>query len=366
MARNGSGTMTPSVDFTTEAASPPIEIAKLDTLADDIAAEITNSIAADGQTNPTADLKMNGFRLTNLGAPTALADAVSATVVIDQELQYYVDSGSANTYAITPSPAIAAYEEGQRFVVRIANASSGASTLNVGGLGAIAIQLVDGSALTTGTLAAGGIYEFTYDANTTPDRWVLTSPASEIPDGMLSSNIPLLNANNTYSAATQQVSATGAMWRVTDGAVGGRLWAVLADLKLYSGTTTAHTYAFMTNGSSRFEIDSTGNLDFKSGTVLAAAIANSTSTTLVAGQLHFIDGDATLPNLTAGQWVQVVNDGASSRTISKNGSDTTYWATTGATVTTSFTLAARGKLTAVCNPAGTAVYVSGSGITGAT
>jgi hypothetical protein len=101
------------------------------------------------------------------------------------------------------------------------------------------------------------------------------------------------------------------------------------------------------------------------GAVTAATIANSDSETLVAGQLHFIDGNATLPNLTAGQWIQVVNDSASPITISKNGSDTTYWAASGASVSTSFTLAARGVLTARCNPAGTAVYVTGSGITAA-
>lgn len=101
------------------------------------------------------------------------------------------------------------------------------------------------------------------------------------------------------------------------------------------------------------------------GATTAATITNSDSETLVAGQLHFIDGNATLPNLTAGQWVQVINDSASPITISKNGSDTTYWATTGATVSTSFTLAARGVLTARCNPAGSSVYVTGAGITAA-
>lgn len=200
MARNGSGTMTPSVDFTTEAASPPIEIAKLDTVLDDMAAELTNSIAADGQTNPSADLKMNGFKHTNVGAATALNHYARVSELIDQDHIYYVDSGSANTYAITPSPAIAAYEEGQKFSFRAANANSGASTLNVNALGAFAIQHPDGSAMQSGAIVAGGIYEVTYDANTTPDRWVLTSPASEIADGMLSSNVPMKNATNTFTA----------------------------------------------------------------------------------------------------------------------------------------------------------------------
>lgn len=230
MPRNGSGTMTPDVDFTTEAASPPIEIAKLDTVLEDIADELTNSIAADGQTNPSANLKMNGFKHTNVGAATALTDYGRVSELIDQDHIYYVDSGSANTYVITPSPAIAAYEEGQRFVVRVANANSGASTLNVNGLGAIAVQLADGTAMASGMLAAGGIYEFTYDANTSPDRWVLTSPPSEIPDAMLSANVPLKNGQNIFSGTPQIISGTAPKWVFIDtsGGVNEQRWEIQA------------------------------------------------------------------------------------------------------------------------------------------
>jgi hypothetical protein len=124
-------------------------------------------------------------------------------------------------------------------------------------------------------------------------------------------------------------------------------------------------------------LDFNGNLDVSgtslltgattvTGALTAATLASSTSTTLLAGTTHFISGTATLPNLAAGQWIEVVNDSASPITINKNGSDTTYWSLTGATVSTSFTLAARGRLTAVCNAAGSGVYVAGAGITAAT
>jgi hypothetical protein len=233
--------MTPSVDFTTEAGSPPIEISKLDLVLDDIATELTNSIAADGQTSPSAALKMNGFNHTNVGAATALTHYARLTEVIDQDHIYYVDSGSANTYAITPSPAIAAYEEGQRFVFRAANASSGASTLNVNGLGAIAIQTNDGSALITNSIVAGGYYEVTYDANATPDRWVLTSPSSRLPDGMLSSNVALRNNSNSWSThqlpsgnGAQNLGATANRWAT----IFGSSFADGSDALLASSSTT--------------------------------------------------------------------------------------------------------------------------------
>lgn len=198
MPRNGSGTYSPAIDFTDEAASPPIEIAKLDTQMDDLATALTNSVAADGQTNPSANLPMNGFKHTDVGAATALNQYARASELIDQDHVYYVDSGSANTYVITPSPAISAYEEGQRFVFRATNANSGASTLNVNNLGAIAIETNDGSALVSGMIAVGGYYEVTYDANSTPDRFVLTSVPSSI-DGLLSSNVPLKDDMGTIT-----------------------------------------------------------------------------------------------------------------------------------------------------------------------
>lgn len=191
MPRNGSGVFTPSENFATEAASPPIEISKLDDVLVDIGTALTGSVAADGQTNPSADLKMNGFRHTNVGAATALNQYGRVTEIIDQDYVFYVDTGAADAYVITPAPAIAAYEEGQRFVFRAIHANTTASTLNVNGLGAIAIQTNDGAALTAGAILLGGYYEVTYDANASPDRWVLDAP----------SDLARLGITNTFTAA---------------------------------------------------------------------------------------------------------------------------------------------------------------------
>lgn len=176
MPRNGSGTYSAAVDFTTEAASPPIEISKLDQQMTDIGTALTASIASDGQTQPSADLPMNGNKHTNCAAATALTEYARVSELIDQDHIYYVDSGSANTYAITPNPAISAYEEGQKFTFRATNTNTGASTLNVNAKGATAIQTMDGNALVAGMIVSGGYYECVYDSN--GSRFVLVSPAS--------------------------------------------------------------------------------------------------------------------------------------------------------------------------------------------
>lgn len=311
MPFNGSGTFTPSVNWTTEAASPPIEISKLDTQDVDMAAGLSNCQTLDGQSSPTADLPMNGHKHTNVGAASALTHYGRVSEIIDQDYIYYVDSGSANTYAITPSPSIGAYEEGQRFVVRIANANSGASTLNVNGLGAIAIQTPDAVALASGALLAGGIYEFTYDANTTPDRWVLTSPPSDLHSAAaLTGTLPAISgANLTNLNGTNVASGTVADARLSsqvvlkDGAISSvdngdsadpgyrglpqNLQAndytcVLSDAgKHIRMTATAKTITIPANGSVAYPIGTV--LTFTTDSAVSATIAITTDAMILAG-----------------------------------------------------------------------------------
>lgn len=174
------GTFSRDYNWTTDAAGsfPNIEASRMDGEDNNFATGINACLTKDGSNTPSGNLPMGGQRHTGVGNAAALTDYASAADVIDQHLTFYVDSGSGNNFAITPSPAISAYAEGQRFVFRATHGNTGACDLNVNGLGAIAIQTNDGSALSSGAIATGGYYEVIYDANATPDRWVLVSPIS--------------------------------------------------------------------------------------------------------------------------------------------------------------------------------------------
>jgi len=69
--------------------------------------------------------------------------------------------GSANAYTLTLSPAITEYRTGMSFLAKVPAATTGASTLNVNGLGTKAIQ-VQGAATTTNLVTAAS-YIFVYD-----------------------------------------------------------------------------------------------------------------------------------------------------------------------------------------------------------
>ncbi len=84
-------------------------------------------------------------------------------------LNFYPDTGSANTYVLTTSPLMTAIPAGAVFNFQAGHANTGASTLNVDGLGAIAIKKNGGTGtsvgpdLAAGDIAAGQIVTLMYD-----------------------------------------------------------------------------------------------------------------------------------------------------------------------------------------------------------
>lgn len=88
---------------------------------------------------------------------------------------YVADTGAANAYVVTLVPALGSYIAGQVVVFKAANANTTASTLNVNGLGAIAIKKYDGAtALVANDIKAGQIVAAVYDG--TNFQMISTNP----------------------------------------------------------------------------------------------------------------------------------------------------------------------------------------------
>lgn len=76
-----------------------------------------------------------------------------------------VDTGSANAYVLTFDANFSAYTDGIVIYWIPANTNTGASTINVNGLGAVPIVNQDGSALYLGQLTAGQFAEIAYNGS---------------------------------------------------------------------------------------------------------------------------------------------------------------------------------------------------------
>ena len=103
---------------------------------------------------------------TDTGGTGALvfpAPSHIATNVQNNNYVYAATSTGNDDYAITVSPAIAAYAAGQRFIFKTDVANTGACTLNVSGKGAKDIKKYHDQALEDNDIEAGSIVEVVYD-----------------------------------------------------------------------------------------------------------------------------------------------------------------------------------------------------------
>ena len=135
-----------------------------DTHDQDLATGINQCLNKDGSNAATANLDAGTYKITRVGDGTAHTDAINAGQIQDGGLIFQAtDSGSANTYAIALTPAVTAYVAGQVFHFKAANASSGASTLNVNALGAKNIKKKNDQDIAAGDIEQNAIVSVIYD-----------------------------------------------------------------------------------------------------------------------------------------------------------------------------------------------------------
>lgn len=175
-------------------------------------------------TNPTpSDPKSQGddhLRLIKAALKTCFSGFAGPVAVTAS------DTGAANAYVLTPSPVLIAYVASMLVLLKPANSNTAASTININGLGAKAIQRVDGSAVTAGELAAGSYYLLAYNGTAFN---LVSGPTKQYVDQQIPS-MPSLTGNAGRFLATDGLAM---LWR--DGAT---VWPVSASGPFPTQTAT--------------------------------------------------------------------------------------------------------------------------------
>lgn len=172
MSFNGSGVFVVNSTGQPVVASTLIQASVFNAFTADVATGLSTAILKDGTQTVTANIPFGGFKLTNVGSPTARSDAATLGSVQDGSGVYAATvGGTADVITLTPSPVITAYAAGQTFRFIASGSNTTNVTVNVSSLGAKAITKNGSTALAAGDIASGAMVEITYDGT----RFILGS-----------------------------------------------------------------------------------------------------------------------------------------------------------------------------------------------
>ena len=162
MPRSGSGTYSlpsgnPVVTGTT------INSTVQNNTMNDVATALTQSIAIDGQTTPTANLTLGGFKFINLGVGLNATDSANLGQIQAQTYSFLSSVAGTNTITAAATPSITGYVAGQTFRLLPFGANTGAVTISINGLPAKAITKNGLTALVTGDINLNTVYIIVYD-----------------------------------------------------------------------------------------------------------------------------------------------------------------------------------------------------------
>jgi hypothetical protein len=214
---------------------------------------------------------------------------------------YAVATGVANTYAVTLNPAPTAYIDGMAVAVKVNVASTGASTLNINGLGAKAIKDSLGNAITSGGLKANIIYSMRYEA--TSGNFIVQGKGG---GGNASSTD--LYLGTTATVDTGQIVGTnpykiGATVRdnnfvLSSGGQGVQIWAKTDTPSAYGIAIDSSGNVYVAYGYAK-KLDSSGNQIWNYGAAAGARKVAVDSSGNVYVAYYNASGDAVVKKLNS-------------------------------------------------------------------
>jgi len=299
MSFNGSGTFVINSAGQPVVANTVISATTFNALTADLANGLTTCITKDGQTTPTANIPMGGFKITNLATGTAATDAATVAQIQSNGAALVTVTGT-DTLTGSLTPALVAYVTGAVYYFVAPAANTGAVTLNIDTLGAKNVTRDGTTALVAGDIVSGEMVAVVYDGT----RFQLISPVNSFTNLNVSGTLTVagtatLNGNVAIGdAAADTINFKSSGWTLTNNVSVIGTWADIgtittADINggtidgttIGGGTAAAGTFttATATTGNittvNATTVDSTNlevtNLKAKDGTA-AGSIADST------------------------------------------------------------------------------------------
>ena len=376
MSYNGSGTFIINTAGQPVVTGSTITSTAFNALTADLANGLSTALCKDGQSTPTANISLGGFKITNLAVGTLGTDSARLSQVQSGSATYITVSG-ADTIVAAGSPALTAYAAGNAFNFVAAGANTGPVTLNIDSLGAKAVTKDGTTALVANDILSGQVVSVVYDGTRFQivNQNAFTAPLTAAKGGTGQSSYvigDILYASGTTALSKLADVATGNV--LISGGVGvapsygkvGLTTHVSGTLSVANGGTgvtssTGSGSVVLSASPALTGTPTSGGIEVGYRSVPRSATSGTTAATSERGYCYAATGTMTIPASTfaAGDALSIYNNSASAITISQGSGLTLRQA--GTSNTGSRTLAAYGLVTVWFNSA-TEAIVSGAGL----
>ena len=163
MSYNGSGTFNINSAGQPVVSGTVISSTAFNALTADLGTGLTTALTKDGQSTPTANITLGGYKITNLAAGTLASDAVRFDQLTSAGVPLITVAGTADAITGTITPSLTAYTTGGLFSFVVGSSNTTAVTLNIDGLGAKAVTRTGSVALVAGDMVTGQVVLVEYD-----------------------------------------------------------------------------------------------------------------------------------------------------------------------------------------------------------
>lgn len=191
--------------------------------------------------------------VTKLSSAPVLASNPIAVGDTDSRIPiaYAVDAAGSDAYAITPSPAIAAYAAGQTFTFKAGTANIGAATLNVSALGAKSIKKNVSVDLVTGDILANQIVTVVYDGTNMQFVSGIANAINSIPALACTSDVSVGPASSITQTITHGLGRLPVAIRLSGmGFMGTSSNASTTPFSIGTFTSSGNKCVYIVNGAS--------------------------------------------------------------------------------------------------------------------
>lgn len=282
----------------------------------DIATALTNCVTKDGQSTPTANIPLGGFKLTNVGAATSVSDAVIASQIQNNGLTELSSVSGTNTITATVTPVPSAYATGQVFTFEPANNNTGAATINISSLGAKNIYL-NNAPLAADVLVAGQPVVIRYNGTQFEIIGKADFASLNAVSQTFAGSVSINNNTTLGDAAADTVTFNAAAWSAPNGFAIDTTKLVLSGSNVGLGTATPASVSGTTfevyNGSGQARLALKNNTSGSASTDGFQIACDSNASAVLDNReisaMIFRNNDVEGGRLTATRFAKFTNNG---------------------------------------------------------